>query len=230
MKNPNNTTKTPKHVWIIISITLISIIAIGEILYSQQKSNKTNTTVKETTELTSTQAKNIIENKAQEALLALKNKDSKKLANLAHPDLGIRFSPYSHVQTKDNGLKYSDLVFTKQQLKNIFEDKKLYIWGTQDGSGLPINMTFTEYYGRYIYSHNFINTQKIQYNKVTNRGSIQNNINDIYPNAITVSFLSPESELDPKYGKLDAKTINLIFEKKYNTWYLVGIINDQWTI
>jgi hypothetical protein len=39
-----------------------------------------------------------------------------------------------------------------------------------------------------------------------------------------------QSGFDPEYEGMDWRSLRLVFEKKNDIWYLVGIIHDQWTI
>ena len=169
--------------------------------------------------LSPSKVKKLIEKIAREVILAIKNKDGAKLSSFAHPILGIRFSPFAYVG-KD------DTVFTASQLKDVFLDSRKYLWGSYDGSGDPITLTFAEYYQQFIYNKDFINVEKVTYNETIPTGCTINNSFEFYPNGIVVEFHFPESE---EYGT-DWGRLRLVFEGKDNIWYLVGIINDEWTI
>ena len=80
------------------------------------------------------EAKKIIENRAAEIILAIKNKDMKKLSTFVHPEKGVRFSPYSFDLNQDN------IVFSPTQVLNFFQDRTIYTWGSYDYSALPINL------------------------------------------------------------------------------------------
>jgi len=168
------------------------------------------------------EAKQIITNRAKEAISAIKDKDALKLSNLVHPDKGVRFSPYSHVDLEKN------IVFSPAQASAFFQDKKAYLWGVYDGSGEPINLTPSEYYNKFIYDADFSSAPEIGYNRIIGTGNIINNVFESYPNAIIVEYHF--SGFDPQYEGMDWKSLELAFEKKDATWYLVGIIHGQWTI
>jgi len=171
--------------------------------------------------LSPSKVKKLIEKRAREVVLALKNKDSAKLSSFAHPVLGIRFSPYAYVDE-------TEIVLTASQLKDVFLDSRKYLWGSYDGSGDPITLTFAKYYQRFIYDKDFINAEKIKYNEITESGNTLNNCFEFYPNGIVVEFHF--SGFDPKYEGMDWRSLRLVFEGKDNIWYLIGIISDRWTI
>jgi len=70
-----------------------------------------------------------------------------KLAQMVHPEKGVLFSPYSHIELEKHK------VFTKDQLKNLMESEEVYIWGEYDGSGDPIKLTFAQYFDKFVYDH-----------------------------------------------------------------------------
>jgi len=164
----------------------------------------------------------IIKGKATEVLSALKSKDMVKLSKMIHPDKGIRFSPYSYVDIN------KDIVFNSAEIKTAFTDRKVYTWGSYDGSGDPISLTFSDYYKKFIYDVDFLNAKETGYNKILGQGTTTNNSIDVYPGSNIVEYYFPG--FDPKYQGIDWKSLRLVFEKKGSTWYLVGIIHAQWTI
>lgn len=245
----NEPTQGSKNIWIVVIAIIITALVVDSGVYAWQRANlksreqtlqqQIQTLQNEINELknsqnnqvksglpeekiSSAEAKTIIQGRAEDVILAIKNKDSSKLANFTHPNLGVRFSPYSYVDTKN------DLVFTASQLQNIFSDSKKYMWGAYDGSGFPIELTFKEYYHQFIYDQDFINAEEIGYNQIIGHGNVLNNNFEIYPNAIIVEFHF--SGFDPKYGGMDWSSLRLVFEKKDSVWYLVGIVHDGWTI
>ncbi len=63
--------------------------------------------------------------------------------------------------------------------------------------------------------------------KFIGRSNTSNNNFEIYSNAIIVEFHF--SGFDSKYEGMDWESLRLVFEEKDGTWYLIGIIHDQWT-
>lgn len=173
---------------------------------------------KDTKELT----KSMVEDYAKEAMAALKEKDMDKLSQLIHPEKGVRFSPYTYVE------KDKDLVFSADKVKNLMEDTKKYIWGVYDGIGEPIELTFSDYYKKFVYDADFINAPQVGYNKAIGTGNTINNSFEFYKNSIIIEYHFPGIEL--KYEGMDWRSLKLVFEKYQDKWYIVGIIHDQWTI
>ena len=54
-----------------------------------------------------------------------------------------------------------------------------------------------------------------------------NNVNEAYPNSDVVDFYYKGSD---KYDGIDWRGMRLVFEDYQGKRYLVGIINDQWTV
>jgi hypothetical protein len=167
-------------------------------------------------------AEKIIQKRARQAILALKNRDMETLSKIVHPDKGVRFSPYSYIDST------RDVVLKAKQVKSLFADTTKYFWGTSDGSGEEIRMTFIRYFKLFIYDHDFASAKQNAYQTIVGRGNMINNISEVYPNAIWVEYHFPGFE--KAYQGMDWRSLRLVFEKKEKTWYLVGIIHDQWTI
>lgn len=106
-------------------------------------------------------AKEIIEETADDVMNALKNKDAKALADYVHPEKGVRFTPYTRVSPEN------DMIVSKEDILVFFEDENLYLWGYYDGSGEEIKLTPAQYYDEFVYSEDFINAKEIGYNQWT---------------------------------------------------------------
>jgi hypothetical protein len=173
--------------------------------------------------LSPTEAKRVIAGRARQVISALKAGNMARLSALVHPEKGVRFSAYAYVSPGD------DLVFRRKQLPGLWASRRLYVWGSYDGSGDAIRLTFRRYYRRFVFDHDFSRAKRIGYNEAfMGRGNTLNNIRDIYPRGIVVEYHFPG--FDPKYGGADWKSLWLVFEKRGSVWYLVGIVHDEWTI
>lgn len=168
------------------------------------------------------QAKAIIEARAQETVTAIKNKDMAVLKNMTHPDKGIRFSPYCYVDVK------KDLVFKTEQLESLTSDKTVHTWGSYDGSGEPIKLSFADFYSKFVYDHDYAKPEKTGYNETFGKSNTVNNIRTIYPESIVVEYYF--SGFDAKLEGHDWASLSLVFEKKGDIWYLSGLVRNQWTI
>lgn len=152
----------------------------------------------------------------------LKNQDMTTLSTLIHPTLGVRFSPYAYVETN------MDVVFTATQISNAMTANTIHNWGSYDGSGDPISMTFTNYFNEFVYDEDYANPQLIGNNTIIGGGNTANNIATAYPTASYVDFHF--NGFDPQFDGMDWSSLRLVFEQVAGTWYLVGIIHGQWTI
>jgi len=167
-------------------------------------------------------AKEAIDEIADKLIYAISTKDSEAIAEVVHPVKGVRFTPYTYVSV-DN-----DAVFNQDEIKNFFENEKVYQWGNYDGSGNEISLTPSQYYDEFIYSTDFMNAEKIGYNEILSSGNAEENQFEVYENAIVVEYYF--SGLNPDFGGADWKSLRLVFEQYENTWKLVGIIHNQMTI
>ena len=178
--------------------------------------------LKENGIIPSAEAKAIIEDVANAVMQALSAKDAEKLASYVHPAKGVRFTPYTYVDREE------DLVFTRNEVRNFFQDHHRCLWGYYDGSGEEINLNPGEYYEKFIYSADFINAEQIGYNQVLSSGNLLENQFEVYENPIIVEYYF--SGFDPAYMGMDWQSLRLVFEEYENEWKLRGIIHNLWTI
>lgn len=167
-------------------------------------------------------AEMIIKETSDKVILALKAKDAQAISGFVHPEKGLRFTPYTSVDLE------RDLVFTAEEVKNFFTDKKKYMWGYYDGIGDEIILTPAEYYDVFVYSNDFADPEKIGYNEVFTYGNAVENQFEAYPGTIIVEYYF--SGFDPKYEGMDWQSLRLVFEEYEGDWKLSGIIHNQWTI
>lgn len=162
-----------------------------------------------------TEALNVIE--------IISDYDIVALDGFISPTNGLRFSPYSFINENDDML-----FFPGNGLVNLFNDAAEYTWGNYDGSGEPIELTFSDYYDRFVYDQDFANPHMIGINQSIGTGNTINNITDVYPNHGFVEFHF--TGFDPQYEGLDWRSLTLVFENDNGVWYLVGIVHNEWTI
>lgn len=155
---------------------------------------------------------------ANQTINALKNQDFETLADLIHPEKGVRFSPYATVNTK------TDVVMKPFELL----ENKSRNWGSYDGSGLFITMIMSQYFEEFVYSADFVNAPKIKKNEIIGSGNSLNNLKKVYSDADFIEYHFPG--FDPEYEGMDWKSLRLVFELYNNEYKLIGIIHDQWTI
>jgi hypothetical protein len=173
--------------------------------------------------LSSQESKRVIAGRAQSVLQALKAGNIAKFSTFVHPQKGVRFSPYAQI------LPDEDRVIKQNQLVRMWSSKTRYKWGGYDGSGDPIRLSFRKYHKRFIFDHDFSRAESVVYNPAhMSRGNTPNNIPEIYPQSIAVEYHF--SGFEERYSGHDWVSLWLVFEKKGSTWYLVGIVHDEWTI
>jgi hypothetical protein len=158
---------------------------------------------------------------AESALQALKDRDMATLAALAHPENGVRFSPYSFVLPEHQS-------FSAESLANLLGDPTTYTWGAFDGSGEPIQMTFKDYFERFVYSKDFASAGQVGLDQRLGRGNTLDNSHEFYPEAVVVEYFIPGE--NPEYGRMDWQSLRLVFQQVDGSWYLAGVIHDEWTI
>lgn len=158
---------------------------------------------------------------AAQAIQALKDGDMNSLAALVHPTYGLRFSPYGYVQSEHR-------VFPSDQLKTLLDDPSTYTWGSYDGSGEPIALTFSDYFQRFVWSQDFSQAAQVSFDQRLGMGNTIENSHEFYPGAVVVEYHNPGQ--DPAFGGMDWQSLRLVFQPDATGWKLVGIIHDEWTI
>ncbi len=174
---------------------------------------------------------------ADTVLTVLRDRDGSGLAALAHPEKGVRFSPYSSVDTD------KDLVFSRAQLKTFWEDPQRYVWGIydgldpdpqEDGEKAKINLTPQKYHERFIMDRDFSNPSRVSVDDDQTYGNMRNNAASVYPDGTWVEYYIAASEYEatPEEGEFrgfDWAALRLVFEPCKERWCLVGVIHDDWT-
>ena len=155
-------------------------------------------------------------------LQLLKDKNMDDLSDFIHPTKGVRFSPYGYVDIENH------LVFKAEEVNDLEDNTQVYTWGAYDGSGEDIELSFNDYYDKFIFDEDFSNPQIIGNNVIVGIGNSLVNIEEVYPDG---RFVELHFEgFDPQYEGIDWRSLRLVFETVDGNWYLVGIVHDQWTI
>ena len=160
---------------------------------------------------------------ANAVLDALEQQDGKRLAALAHPQKGVRFSPSASVDLK------VDRVFSRDQIERFWTDRSIYLWGYADGSGDPIMRTPAQYWREYILTRDFRQASSVTVNDDQASGNTVNNVVAVYPGATRVEYYIKPSTRD-SVEQLDWTALRLVFEQVDGSWFLVGVILDQWSV
>ncbi|SDH87390.1 hypothetical protein [Alteribacillus bidgolensis] len=159
-------------------------------------------------------------NTAQTVINMITSQDMKTLASHVHPDKGVLFSPYVNIDEDTQ-------VFQQEEVENFFEDEQVYEWGVYDGRGNTIELTPSEYYEEFIYEPELQDADEILVDELKQRGNMKNNIKDVFPEAAVVEYHIESSEEEG----MDWASLNIVLEQdENNTWKLVAIVHDEWTI
>ncbi|UQZ35181.1 hypothetical protein C2I18_17620 [Paenibacillus sp. PK3_47] len=160
---------------------------------------------------------------ASTVLNALANSNMDTLSSWVHPDKGVRFSPYAYVDPQ------KDLVFTREEIQGLMKDNTKRVWREYAGSGDLIELTFAEYFKKFVYDADFAGQAEVALNKGLGQGTTVNNINEVYP-VETHDFVEYHiAGIDPAVEGMDWRSLRLVFEKIGQDHALVGIVHDQWT-
>lgn len=163
-----------------------------------------------------------VEEQGRLILEAMAAQDFSALAGFVHPDRGVRFTPYAYVDPEH------DLVFTAAAVAAAPADSRVYTWGAWDGSGEPMDLTFLEYFARFVYDEDYLNAEKVGVNEFFGQGNSINNAPDVYPEATIIEYHF--SGFNPDYGGMDWRSLRLVLELVDGRWVLIGVIHAEWTI
>jgi len=162
----------------------------------------------------------LILDRATMVVTALKDKDLAALSGYVDPQKGLRFSPYAAV-------KDTDQVFTLDKVAGLFSDSTVYTWGGYYATGEPIQLTFADYYAKFVYDVDFTNAPQVALNHRLGVSTTLDNAAEFYSGAMIVEYYFPG--FDPTFEGMDWRSLRLVFTHSGATWYLAGIIHDQWT-
>lgn len=151
------------------------------------------------------------------ALLAAK--DYASLTDYIHPD-GLSFTPYSTAGEEDRTI-------TKEELLSAAESEDAVLWGHWDGSGEEMNLTFAEYWEKFVWNTDYLNADTITPNEITCKGNSIENVETFYKDGLYVEY-AVNSCLGYDDGT-DWSTLKLVFVRSDSQWYLRAIIHGQWT-
>lgn len=159
---------------------------------------------------------------AREVVEALAAKDFDRLAELVDPEEGVRFSPYALVEPGDH------VTLSPEELRALARGGTLErTWGDYDASAEPIELSFREYFDRFVYDAPFLEEGEVAVDERRGAGTLDNAA-QVYPDARIVEYHVPG--IDPRYGGMDWRSLRLVFRHAGDRWLLIGIIHDQWTI
>ena len=152
----------------------------------------------------------------------IKDEDYAALSRVAHPDLGIVFSPYATVTLSANKC------FSAAQIAAFGSDTNQYVWGVFDGSGEPIEMTPAEYFAKFVYRKCYSSAPLIGVNNIVRSGNALENITDVFPEIQFVEFHIPGAEVSPA-ADFEWCSLRLGFTEYDGKLWLTVITHSEWT-
>lgn len=158
---------------------------------------------------------------AQDMVDILRSRDLDRLAKVIDPEQGLRFSPYAHIDS-DTAQQ-----FDADKLPSFKDDSKL-VWGAYDGSGEPMELTFREYFEKFVYDQDFASAPNVSVNELTGKGNVEFNGLELYPDASYVEFHYPG--FDKKNEGMDWESLIVVVRPVEEGWKLCAIVHSQWTI
>lgn len=141
-------------------------------------------------------------------------------ANYIHPQKGVRFSMYAFVN------KNEDKHFTKADFEKYQHSKTIFTWGSRDGSGEIYKSTLDQYLKGWVFKKDFTKSQ-YSFNQFRGGGNSLNNLKEMYPNT---NFTENYIDGSEKNGGMDWNALRFVFEEFEGKYYVVAVINDEWTI
>lgn len=164
--------------------------------------------------------KEILKELNDQILASLKTKDYQKFATFIHPEKGVRFSMYAFIDPK------KDKVFSKDDFLKYSDKPTKFTWGEKDGSGDIYIESLLLYLQNWVLKKDF-STAEFLVNSSKAHGNSINNLSKIYPKAeFTENYLNGSE----KYSFMDWNALRFVFEELNGQYYLIAVINDQWTI
>ncbi|MEP7345049.1 MAG: hypothetical protein ABI877_07275 [Gemmatimonadaceae bacterium] len=160
---------------------------------------------------------------AAQGVRAVGAKDWSALARLAHPTLGIRFSPYAYVDTT------TGVVLSASEVAALGNDSGVRLWGRYDGSGEPINLAFPAYFARFVYDRDFAQVAPGPPDVRLGKGNSTDNILAVY-SPRRVMFFEYHVPGTERYNGMDWGSLRLVLEQVEERWYLIALVHDEWTI
>lgn len=160
---------------------------------------------------------------AVDVVAALADRDLGALAAWVDPERGVRFTPYGYVNPE------TDVTLRADELAAAWESAEPRLWGSYDGSGEPIELTFRDYFERFVWDADYADAAaEVAVDRRLGQGNSLDNSAVAYPEATIVEVHLPGR--NPEYGGMDWRSLRLALVPDGSSWRLVGIIHDEWTI
>jgi len=145
------------------------------------------------------------------------------LSRIAHPEFGVVFAPCATVNLSTNKC------FQADQIVAFGSDNTVYVWGVQEGTGEPIEMTAADYFAEYITCRDYSCAPIVGVNRIVKSGNALENIEEVFPDVKFVDFHVPSGEktATEDYGWT---SLRLGFEEYEGSLWLTLIMKSKWTV
>ncbi|TXF79670.1 hypothetical protein FUA25_04125 [Chryseobacterium sp.] len=161
-----------------------------------------------------------LEKLSREIIQSLKAKDYEQFSAFIHPVKGVRFSMYAYVRPE------KDKHFSREDFVRYISTRTKFTWGEKDGSGDILVLPLKDYLETWVFKRDFTQSE-YHLNTFKGTGNSLNNLKEIYPEAdFTENYIAGSQ----KYSDMDWKALRLVFEEYEGKYYLIAIVNDQWTV
>lgn len=167
-------------------------------------------------------ARMLVGDTARQVIQAIGDGNWGGLAMYIHPEKGLRLSPYAYVDTD------ADQVIKARDFESLVQGGQTRVWGYHDGTGDPVRLSLARYLERYLRDHAYWQSRHVTFNHLRDTGNTADNIEEVYPHAITVEYYL--DGLDSALYGTTWSSLRLVFERRCNRWYLVGIVHAAWTV
>ena len=157
---------------------------------------------------------------AWEVLQFISVYDYQMLAEYAHPEKGIIFSPDPYVDYNE------DTVFTAAQIRD-FESGGSYQWGYFCASEHLIDETADKYFDDYVYTKDYLHYDRVGVNQVFRSGNCPENAGELFPDGIFVEFHDEGTEA---LDGLDWSSLKIVMEEYEGSLRVVAIVNSCYTL
>lgn len=172
-----------------------------------------------------------LEAQADSVVQLLQQHDFERLATYVHPERGLTFSPYSYVEPQEA------VTLSREEVADVEQDSTMYVWGREDGTGEEIRMTPSTFISERITDRDFTAARRGGRDEVLETGNTMNNLPDAFydeppgpDSRQEITFIEYHIPGSGEFGGMDWASLRLVFQREEDTWYLIAVVRDQWTI
>jgi len=121
----------------------------------------------------------------------------------------------------------TDKQFSKQDFEKYLNTNVKFTWGAQDGTGDPLILPIKNYLSEWVFEKDFTKSFYSEKGAISHgKFRLQMLTKFIQmPSTPPILLKAPK-----KYAHMDWAVLAFVFEQYEGKYYLVGVINDKWTI